>query len=84
MPTITPNDFLKLTLDPLGAQLDSEGAPHVLVGFLPNHSALHITSNAPDNAAKAHALHQLANALHAHADDLARAPRGIILPGAMQ
>lgn len=78
---ISPQDYLKQSLDPIGAQLDGVGAPHLLFGLLPGPAVLHIVCNAKP-ADKIVALREAANALLDYAAQIERQPKSsLILPG---
>ncbi|MDX2300742.1 MAG: hypothetical protein NW204_13535 [Xanthomonadaceae bacterium] len=75
---IGPHDYLRLAIDPIARDLDSQGAPHLIVGFLPGPGALHIASNAaPLDMPRA--LRELAGAMLRHADEVERKPKLIMV-----
>lgn len=80
--TMSPNEFLKQALDPIGGFLHQQGALHMLFAYLPQLGAVHYTCDA-NTVDKVRALRDSARILNDEADRLERGQQSslIIPPG---
>lgn len=77
---ITPQEFFQMALGPVSKTLDANGAPHVVLGFIPQAGVIHLLTNAQGKTC-VDMLRALADSLNAEAARLAKQPASsIIIP----